>query len=157
MTDPVPELPPGVSQVLVIPGAEAVPHGFVDLIADQTVRTLSLGGTQIAVNGYRFTRPTAGAVRVVVPAGPVRVVVNLLVPTLSTHLDLFVAPGQVVPVFHRYSWVRSHPGYLSTTPLGSATPEERNMFQFLGLFFAGLLLSSLLTVGVFALIVRALP
>lgn len=155
MTDPVPELPPGVSQVLVIPGAEAVPHGFVDLIADQTVRTLSLGGTQIAVNGYRFTRPTAGAVRVVVPAGPVRVVASRLIH--DAHLDLFVSPGQVVPVLHRYSWIDHHPGYLSTTPLGSTTPKERNVFLFIGLFLAGLLLSILLKAGVFALIVRALP
>lgn len=157
MTHPAPDLPPGVNEVLVIPGAEAVPHGFIDLSADRTVPSLSLGSTLLKVNGYQLKLPTTGVLRIVVPAGPVRVEVSTLLPIIDTHLDLFIAPGQAIPVLHRHSWIENHPGYLSTTPLGPTTPGERKVFLIIGLAFAGILVSGLLMAAVIFLFVQALP
>ncbi len=137
-----------------LPGADAVPHGFLDLIPDRTVPSLSIGGTILNVNGFPVRLPSSGAVRVVVPVGWVQVGVRMLLPVRGAQLRLSLSPGQVIPVFHRHSWIRNHPGFLTTQPIvGAITPRERHTFKAVGIALAAFFGSIVVSLGAILLVI----
>ena len=63
------------TDVVVLPGADRVPHGFIDLVIDPSGPALTLKYIPVTINGCPVHFSSAAA-RVVVPAGPVSVVIG---------------------------------------------------------------------------------
>ena len=60
-----------IADVVVLPGADRVPHGFIDLVMDpRSFPRLLFRGVPFRINGWPFRMPDPG-VRLVAPAGPI--------------------------------------------------------------------------------------
>ena len=112
--------------VVVLPGADRVPHGFIDLVTDPSGTVLTWKYIPVMINGCPVHFSSAVA-RVVAPAGPASVVIGrpggfrLLAP----RVDVVVQPEQAVPVFYYRSWIKGDPGALTLERIKRPSPYEK--------------------------------
>lgn len=127
------------TDVVVLPGADRVPHGFIDMVIDPSGPALTWKYIPVTINGCPVHFSSAAA-RVVVPAGPVSVVIGrpgafrLLEHT--PRVDAVVQPGQAVPVFYRRSWIRGDPGALTLQRLKGPSSSEKQWLIMVGIMLA---------------------
>ena len=104
------------TDVVVLPGADRVPHGFIDLVMDpRSFPRLLFRGVPFRINGWPFRMPDPG-VRLVAPAGPICITGGLgYMGATPARIDFYLPPGQAVRLYYRPSnadWLR---GTLSFT------------------------------------------
>lgn len=127
--------------VVVLPGADRVPHGFIDLVMDPSATMLTWKYIPVMINGCPVHVSSAVA-RVVVPAGPASVVIGrpggfrLLAP----RVDVVVQPGRAVPVFYYRSWIRGDPGALTLQRIKRPSPYEKQWLAIVAALLAVLAL-----------------
>ena len=125
--------------VVVLPGADRVPHGFIDMVVDPSGPALTWKYIPVMINDCPVHFSSAAA-RVVVPAGPVSVVIGrpgafrLLEHT--PRVDAVVQPGQAVPVFYRRSWIKGDPGALTLQRIKGLGPSEKQWLVIMGILLA---------------------
>jgi len=114
--------------VVVLPGADRVPHGFIDLVTDPSGTVLTWKYIPVMINGCPVHFSSAVA-RVVAPAGPVSVVIGrpgaFRLLESAPRVDVVVQPGQAVPVFYRRSWIKGDPGALTLQRIKRPSPYEK--------------------------------
>lgn len=125
--------------VVVLPGADRVPHGCIDMVMDPSGTALTWKYIPVTINGCPVHFSSAAA-RVVVPAGPVSVTVGrpgVLKPVeRALRIDVVVQQGQAVPVFYRRSWIRGDPGTLTLQRLKGPSPYEKQWLVMMGIMVA---------------------
>ena len=104
------------TDVVVLPGADRVPHGFIDLVMDpRSFPRLLFRGVPFRINGLPFHMPDPG-VRLVAPAGPICITGGLgYMGATPARIDFYLPPGQAVRLYYRPSnadWLK---GSLSFT------------------------------------------
>ena len=104
------------TDVVVLPGADRVPHGFIDLVMDpRSFPRLLFRGVPFRINGLPFHMPDPG-VRLVAPAGPIWISGGLgYMGAAPARIDFYLPPGQAVRLYYRPSnadWLK---GSLSFT------------------------------------------
>ena len=105
-----------IADVVVLPGADRVPHGFIDLVMDpRSFPRLLFRGVPFRINGWPFRMPDPG-VRLVAPAGPIWISGGLgYMGATSARIAFYLSPGQAVRLYYRPSnadWLK---GSLSFT------------------------------------------
>ena len=91
-----------------LPGATPENSAFIDLYYDPAVTFIWGNTLSFSLNDGQMRLSAGQSVRIAVPPGPVRVVVQVLALSFITpkpQLDFVVYPGQVVPVFYRACYV----------------------------------------------------
>ena len=104
------------TDVVVLPGADRVPHGFIDLVMDpRSFPRLLFRGVPFRINGWPFRMPDPG-VRLVAPAGPIWISGGLgYMGAAPARIAFYLSPGQAVRLYYRPSnadWLK---GSLSFT------------------------------------------
>ena len=123
--------------VVVLPGADRVPHGFIDLVMDPSGTVLTWKYIPVMINGCPVHFSSAVA-RVVAPAGPASVVIGhpggfrLLAP----RVDVVVQPEQAVPVFYYRSWIKGDPGALTLERIKRPSPYEKQWLVIVAILLA---------------------
>ena len=127
------------TDVVVLPGADRVPHGFIDMVIDPSGPALTWKYIPVTINGCPVHFSSAAA-RVVVPAGPVSVAVGrpgVLKPVeRALRIDVVVQQGQAVPVFYRRSWIKGDPGALTLQRLKGPSSSEKQWLIMVGIMLA---------------------
>ena len=125
-----------------LPGATPDNSAFIDLYFDPSISLPGKSTVSITINGWSMRLSAGQFVRIAVPPGPVRVVVQVLALSFITpkpQLDFVVYPGQVVPVFYRASRFKNNPGSLTFQRLEGLSPSERNDLTTMKIMFAVIL------------------
>ena len=125
-----------------LPGATPDNSAFIDLYFDPSISLPGKSTVSITINGWSMRLSAGQFVRIAVPPGPVRVVVQVLTLSFITpkpRLDFVVYPGQVVPVFYRASRFKNNPGSLTFQRLEELSPSERNDLTTMKIMFAVIL------------------
>ena len=123
--------------VVVLPGADRVPHGFIDLVMDPSGTVLTWRYIPVRINGCPVPFSSAVA-RVVAPAGPASAVIGrpggfrLLAP----RVDVVVQPEQAVPVFYYRSWIKGDPGVLTLERIKRPSPYEKQWLVIVAILLA---------------------
>ena len=131
-----------------LPGATPQNSAFIDLYFDPSVSLPGKSTVSITINGWSMRLSAGQFVRIAVPPGLVRVVVQVLALSFITpkpQLDFVVYPGQVVPVFYRASRFKNNPGSLTFQRLEGLSPSERNDLTTMKIMFAVILGMMILT------------
>jgi len=127
------------TDVVVLPGADRVPHGFIDLVMDPSGTVLTWKYIPVMINDCPVHFSSAAA-RVVVPAGPVSVVIGrpgaFRLLESAPRVDVVVQPGQAVPVFYRRSWIKGDPGALTLQRIKGLGPSEKQWLVIMGILLA---------------------
>ena len=100
-----------VSAFQALPGATPENSAFIDLYYDPAVTFIWGNTLSFSINDGQMRLSAGQSVRIAVPPGPVRIVVQVLALSFITpkpQLDFVVYPGQVVPVFYRASILRGN-------------------------------------------------
>ena len=87
-----------------LPGVTPENSAFIDLYYDPSVTFIWGNTLSFSINDGQMRLSAGQSVRIAVPPGPVRVVVQVLTLSFITpkpQLDFVVYPGQVVPVIYR--------------------------------------------------------
>ena len=141
-----------------LPGATPDNSAFIDLYFDPSVSLPGKSTVSITINGWSMRLSAGQFVRIAVPPGLVRVVVQVLALSFITpkpQLDFVVYPGQVVPVFYRASIIRGDPGALSIGKHRGMSRTEKG-----SLIFVLVVLLHILVAGVVPLLIilsRGMP
>ena len=131
-----------------LPGATPENSAFIDLYYDPAVTFIWGNTLSFSLNDGQMRLSAGQSVRIAVPPGPVRVVVQVLALSSITpkpQLDFVVYPGQVVPVFYRASRFKNNPGSLTFQRLEGLSPSERNDLTTMKIMFAVILGMMILT------------
>ena len=138
----------GAPAFQALPGATPDNSAFIDLYFDPSISLPGKSTVSITINGWQMRLSAGQSVRIAVPPGPVRIVVQVLALSFITpkpQLDFVVYPGQVVPVFYRASRFKNNPGSLTFQRLEGLSPSERNDLTTMKILFAVILGMMILT------------
>ena len=101
-----------------LPGATPENSAFIDLYYDPAVTFIWGNTLSFSINDGQMRLSAGQSVRIAVPPGPVRVVVQVLALSFITpkpQLDFVVYPGQVVPVIYRASILQGNSPMVRST------------------------------------------
>ena len=138
-----------------LPGATPENSAFIDLYYDPAVTFIWGNTLSFSINDGQMRLSAGQSVRIAVPPGPVRVVVQVLTLSFITpkpQLDFVVYPGQMVPVFYRASRFKNNPGSLTFRRLEGLSPSERNDLTTMKIMFAvflGMTLMAIIPIALF--------
>ena len=141
-----------------LPGATPENSAFIDLYYDPAVTFIWGNTLSFSINDGQMRLSAGQSVRIAVPPGPVRVVVQVLTLSFITpkpQLDFVVYPGQMVPVFYRASILNGDPGALSIGKHRGMSRTEKG-----ALIFVLVVLLHILVAGVVPLLIilsRGMP
>ena len=131
-----------------LPGVTPENSAFIDLYYDPSVTFIWGNTLSFSINDGQMRLSAGQSVRIAVPPGPVRVVVQVLTLSFITpkpQLDFVVYPGQVVPVFYRASRFKNNPGSLTFQRLDGFSPTERRDLSTMKVMFTVILGMMILT------------
>ena len=137
-----------VSAFQALPGATPENSAFIDLYFDPAVTFIWGNTLSFSINDGQMRLSAGQSVRIAVPPGPVRVVVQVLALSFITpkpQLDFVVYPGQVVPVFYRASRFKNNLGSLTFQRLDGFSPTERRDLSTMKVMFTVILGMMILT------------